>query len=497
MGAIWSLLWLGACSGGSEGSSPDGAPGSPRAEVKAKIEGTESFDWVGYSAAPAGDVNGDGKADLMVSALSAGPGGRVALFFGPLVGTVVTAEADVLITGELTFSNAGQSGVEAGACDFDGDGLADLLMGAPFADRDQIETSAAASGDNAGRAYIVFGSRTLPRDLRLDRADVTMFGEKRYDTAGFTVACLGDLDRDGFADMGVAAPRHAAPGAKGAGALYVVYGRERAAFPRRLMLEAADAVLTGESAYDAAGTSIARADDLTGDGLPDFLVGAPGADAGGADGGMVYVVAGARARLTGVRSLAEAAAAFHGRAGQRLGMNATAAGDFDGDGRGDVLIGGGPVGAARTAAGEAYLVRGGALAGRKAAATGLSLVGERAGDGAGIGVGSAGDLNGDGRADLLIGAPTGDGDQPGGGRAYFVAGRALSGDGPQTIALGTTAVVLRGKARNTYAGEIVQRAGDLDGDGVDDVLVTARGEATTRDGAGAVYVLSGRALGGR
>lgn len=486
------LLGLGGLVTGA--CSSEGPYGPPRAVVQAEIRGVDSFEWSGFSLGPAGDVNGDGRADLQVSALAAGQGGRIAVFLGPVEGVLESTEANRLLTGELPFSNAGQSLTEAGGCDFDGDGASELLIGAPFADRTDVQTSAAASGDNSGRAYLIYGKTEPGGDLSVGKADHVFFGEKRYDAAGSHVACLGDLDGDGFDDIAITAPRSASAESKGAGAVYLFYGRARGGLAASVGLESADAILRGEGAHDGAGTFVGKAGDHDGDGHPDFVIGAPGSDLGGPDSGALYVWLGGSSRLHGTLSLAQAAHVLFGRTGQRLGMTASRAGDVDGDGREDLLIGGSPVGSAQEAPGEAYLLSGRHRHGRFAVASvGVTLVGGAAGDGTGIAVATLGDVTGDRRADLLVGSPR----AAGAGAVYLLTGRELTF--PSRIVLSEPEVytVLRGQRSGDALGETVRAVGDLDGDGVPELGVSARAQATAQAAGGVVYILSGKALGGR
>jgi hypothetical protein len=499
-GAAGAAGGVAAGGGGGAGRPPEFA-----SSLVARLGGTEGYDWAGHSLLAAGDLNGDGVADAAVSSLSAGSGGRVAVFFGPLRGERATTAPDALLTGEFPFHNAGQSIAEAGPCDFDGDGNADLLIGSPFGDRYDVETQATGSGDNAGRAYIVFGGPAFapawaPQfGARLARADVTFVGERAYDGAGFTVGCAGDLDGDGRDEAVVGAPRAgASAGGARAGAAYVVYGRARSDFPVVLGLERADAVVRGDAAYDAFGSAVAALGDVTGDGRPDFGVGAPGVDAGAKDAGGAYVFAGGAARLAGELAAGAAGRLLYGaEAGGRAGMALTSAGDFDGDGARDVAVGSSTAGAAERGPGRAYLVPGGGALGAigraPLAAAALTLTGATAGDLAGLGVGRVGDLDGDGRDELAVGAPGGDGAEPGAGRVYLVKGRAFSAGA--SAPLGAERVVALGGGAGDLLGEVVRGGLDLDGDGTPDLMITARGRsAPAATAAGAAYVLSGKGL---
>jgi hypothetical protein len=474
------------------GCSKSYVPVASRAEVLAEITGDDAFEWAGLSVADIGDVNGDKKDDIVIGALAAPPGGRVAAFYGPVSGAISMRAADVVMTGELTFSNAGQALVHAGHCDVDGDGFDDVLIGAPFADRTRVARQANISGDNAGRAYLIFGSASLPADLSLANSNVIFVGEKEYDAAGFTVACAGDLDADGKSDLAISAPRAAEGDQKGVGKVYIVYGAERSRLNGMYFLENADAVLVGEAAFDNAGGLVAPVGDLDGDTLSELAVAAFGNDAGGRDSGAVYFLKGQKERRTGKVSLAEQPRLVGARAGERLGSALAAIGDFNGDGRADAALGISPVGGAVEQPGRAYVFLGGTLP-QQGAVDQFSVVLEgEPSDAAGIGIAALGDLTRDGFADLAVGASFGQGDNGKGGRSYFVQGRTLSAG--SRLALSSSFTMLQAKGDTDSLGEVVQPAGDINQDGFVDVMIAARGARTAQDGAGMVSIVSGKGL---
>jgi len=187
----------------------------------------------------------------------------------------------------------------------------------------------------------------------------------------------------------------------------------------------------GAAAGDNAGLSVRAAGDVNGDGLGDFIVGARGADEGGTDRGAAYVV--------------------FGQAGGRASFDVTT---LDGT-------------------------------------SGFKVFGAANGDEAGYSVAAAGDVNGDGFADVIVGAKNADGTR---GAAYLVFGRSSFMDvGAAGIALGTldgtTGLRLLGAAVGDYAGFNVDGAGDVNGDGFDDVIV---GAVAADDQAGAAYVVFGQ-----
>ena len=485
---LFAWIALGAC-----GDNATTGDSKPKMVLLGQVSGQDAQEWTGYSFGAVGDVNGDGKPDFVSVGLSAANGGRVGLIYGPFSDSISSTQSDVIVTGERGFENLGESSLEAGGCDIDGDGYADLLLASPFGDRNDIG-SVSTSGDNTGRLYVFYGGKSLPRNLSATTADETFVGEMPYDVAGKSVACLGDLDGDKHDDFAIGAPRG---GANHEGRVYVIYGRARHTYGTAPVgLETADAVLNGVTAHQLAGATIARAGDLDGDGHQDIAIGAPGTPAGdgGKYGGAVYIVLGTGARLPKTTTLG--AITIRGATGRRLGQSLTRAGDFDGDKLDDLLIGSSPVMSAASSPGEAYLVRGRkSFAATLDASAEVVLRGELAGDAAGVSVAGLGDLNRDGFADIAVGAVHGTGDEASAGRVYFIKGRASP---PATISLGDEFVAMQGAHAKDYFAEVIRSGGDINGDGFDDLLISARGAVhDTTASAGSIYIISGKGLGGQ
>jgi hypothetical protein len=231
-----------------------------------------------------------------------------------------------------------------------------------------------------------------------------------------------------------------------------------------------DAFFVGEAEFDWAGTSVAWIGDIDADGHEDLLVGAPYADDGGAETGSAYLFYGP---IFGTVDLSSADATLVGEVGYAAaGQAVAAAGDVNGDGRLDYMIG-----ANGDGGGVAYLLTTPVfgtveLADVGTVIPGARIEGERGGDAAGASLLPAGDIDGDGYDDILVGAPSRDAGagSPTTGAAYVLAG-PLSGD----IALGCTIAGTCEGARILFTGSAMAAVGDVDGDGYGDLLLGTPG----------------------
>jgi len=269
---------------------------------------------------------------------------------------------------------------------------------------------------------------------------------------------------------------------------------------------------------DHAGWSVSSGGDVNGDGFDDVIIGAPDANS---DAGQVYVVFGSSIGISGDvdLSLLDGTNGF-GISGidlfGGLGISVSWAGDVNGDGYHDMIIGAHEAQVidqnmqVRAFAGKSYIVFGKPAGNFSANLDLLQLVsgdgtdgfvieGAYTSDRQGISVSWAGDINGDGFDDLIVGAYKATSNA---GRAYVVFGKA-DGFGSRLdlklLMLGTEGFVIEGIHANGYLGRSVSTAGDVDGDGVDDLIIGAPGVAAVgidtdpnRTGQGRVYVIYGQ-----
>ncbi|MBI4582953.1 MAG: VCBS repeat-containing protein [Planctomycetes bacterium] len=461
----------------------------------------------GRSVAAAGDVNGDGLPDLIVGG-TCSSSAPIYVIFGKVDGApielseVEAGRGGFAIRGSAERDLSGES--VSGAGDVNGDGLADLLIGAPYA--------SPGGRESAGESYVVFGKRDgAPVELSEVEAGLGGFavrGSAERDLSGSSVSGAGDVNGDGLADLLIGAP-YASPGGRDrAGESYVVFGKRDGAPVELSEVQAGRGgfAIRGVAEIDKSGFNVSGAGDVNGDGVPDFLVGAPQASLGGRYWvGETYVVFGkadgAPVELSEVQ-VGRGGFAIRGVAQRDFSdLRVSGVGDVNGDGVSDLLVGA-PYASrgGRDPAGESYVVFGKAdgapieLSEVQAGRGGFAIRGSAERDLSGSSVSGAGDVNGDGLADLLIGAPyASPGGRGGAGETYIVFGKA---DGAPVelseVQASRGGFAIRGVAAGERSGSSVSGAGDMNGDGVPDLLVAAGlQEARYPSHSGAAYVVFG------
>lgn len=399
------------------------------------------------------------------------------------------------------------------AGDINGDGFEDLLIGAYKADAFQN------ARQNAGDSYVIFGGESLPSTIdlgNLGSAGVTIYGADINDLSGISVSGAGDVNGDGFDDLLIGARYADGPEntRSSAGDSYLIFGGPSLPTSINLAnLGSAGVTIFGVETTDWSGFALSNGGDINGDGLNDILIGAIQGDAAEnakLSAGDTYVIFGAVSlpATIDLRNPGVAGVTLYGAdAGDQSGFFVSSAGDVNGDGFNDLLIGAsfadGP-GNVRANAGESYLVFGGeslpaTIDLGALGSAGVTIFGAEASDRSGVSVSSAGDVNGDGFDDLLIGACYGDASgnaRQDAGESYVIFGGASL---PATINLanpGASSVTVFGADAGDKSGRCVRNAGDVNGDGFDDMLIgafAADASGNTKSSAGDSYVIFGRA----
>ena len=437
------------------------------AQADAQFTGEAANDQAGGSVSGAGDVNGDGFDDLLVGAGDNSEGGEwtgaAYLVLGSATPTSLgLAAADAKFTGEILDGFAGSS--VAGGGDVDGDGFDDMLVGSAWSHGER---------EGPGSVFLILGSPS-PASIGLESADACVDAPEMGGVlSGPASAFLGDVNADGFDDLGFGFGDSA----------FLVLG---AADPQSGSLASADAIFSGGPAAIPGGTKLVRAGDYDGDGLNDVLVVSPSNEEGGANAGCAWLIEGA----TGLGSVAlsDVSVQFLGRRGDAVMVGAGGE-DVNGDGFDDLVLGAPGNSDAAAGAGAAFLLLGeSAPQAVDLGDGGIKFTGGAAGEYGGQAVAMAGDYDGDGFADFVIGAPGHGGEFAGGG--FLVTGTA----DPVSESLSEAGILWVGAMESDYAGSAVAGAGDVNGDGLGDVLIGAPDNYAGGHRAGTAYLLAGQSL---
>ena len=400
---------------------------------------TGSANFLGASANGAGDVNGDGFDDLIIGAFQASPNGESSgssfIIFGS-ASPSATIDVDDLdgttgfrVDGVAIQDNLGKDVSSAG--DINGDGFDDILIGAPGVD---------TNGYNSGAAYVIFGSdEDYPAAIDVDTLDgdigFRINGALVDSRTGWTVSNAGDINDDGIDDLFIGAPHVGATN----GGSYIVFGTDTGV-PATLELGTLDGSngfrITNDVGDEASGMPVSAAGDINGDGIDDIIMGSPGADPHGSNSGSAYVIFGKTTPFAATLNLST--------------VNGTNGFRIDGSSIGNIL---------------------------------------------GASVSGAGDFNGDGFDDLIVGAKYANPNGHNSGAIYVVFG--TNAGFPATLDVSTlnykNGFKLEGLAPDDQLGYSVSAAGDVNGDGFEDLIVAARGTDQNGSSSGSSYVIFGRA----
>ncbi|MBA5249991.1 MAG: hypothetical protein FE834_10790, partial [Gammaproteobacteria bacterium] len=462
------------------------------------INGEQAADLSGKSVSNAGDVNGDGLGDLLIGAWGAnGNKGSSYVVFGktdnPSINLSELANSNstngfAIVNNEITDGINGFAVSNAG--DVNGDGLADIIIGAYNANL--------GDKDKVGKSYVVFGKADNAvvnlSAIIAGTGGYVIHGEATNDFSGYSVSSAGDVNGDGLSDLIV--------GAIGvntrAGKSYVVFGRENDSTAIHLSNIASGTggfAINGETNGDSSGYSVS-AGDVNGDGLDDLIIGTRVADG---NKGKAYVVFGkVDGSTVDLNTIASGTGGFIVHGGEtrdHTGNSVSYAGDVNGDGLDDLIIGASGVDFGGENAGASYVVFGKTNAKEVLiddvinGSAGFVIRGNGANDRSGHSVAFAGDVNGDGLDDLIIGVETTHSNKAQ-GHSYVVFGKTgVNAIELQNIANGTGGFVINGATAGDYSGDSVSYAGDVNGDGLDDLIVSAHGADEDK---GKSYVVFGK-----
>lgn len=403
------------------------------------LEIHQSYAWMGYSVSTAGDVNGDGYSDVIVGApkYDNGQADEGAAFVFPGTAAGISLAAKVLQSNQVN-AQSGTSVSTAG--DVNGDGYSDILIGAPYYDGGQTDE---------GAAFVYLGSAagigtTPAKSLEINQTGANF---------GISVAMAGDVNGDGRSDILVGAHQYD-NGQLNEGAAFLFYGNTASVSLAAVTLEA-------NQAGAMMGYSVASASDITGDGYTDVMVGARLYSNGQAYEGAVFIYRGSAAGLVTNNPYRLES----DQVDARFGHSIAPTGDVNGDHYADIIIGAYLYDASQVNQGAAFLYFGRTDPSEPVYGKTMITLNQREAQ-FGWAVAGAGDANGDGFSDFMVGARYYDSEKLNEGGAFVYYG----GFSKQ---YNWSDVMITGQQQDAWLGSALAPAGDVNGDGYSDLIIGA------------------------
>ncbi len=466
-----------------------------------EIYGTNQFDSIGHSNASAGDLNGDGLDDMIIA--------NTFVIFGDAAGFPNPLETSSLngSNGFKIISTGGSTDVNT-ISDINGDGLDDIIIGSAFSSPNGIT--------QAGVTYIVFGNNTgFTASLDLSNLNnengFIIQGNHLFGSSGISVSSAGDLNADGINDILIGAPGASRSGFLSEGSSYVIFGSD-SGYPNPLDLATLNGqngfTIHGNLNFSRSGRSVSSAGDVNGDGIDDVIIGAHATPSNGfSEVGKSYIIFGSKNDFPNPLLLTN----LNGDNGfiingdeerGMFGWSVDGAGDINADGVDDLIIGAYLATAESVdESGLSYV-----LFGNKIGFPNEFNVSDLDGDngfvihgitrfqGVGYSVSSAGDVNVDGIDDIIIGTNERFINNELIGSSFIIFGSKDNFANPFELSNldGQNGIIINGISDSQRTGRDVNSVGDINGDGVGDVIIGS--EFASPNGnfpAGISYVIFG------